>query len=330
MAYATDIGIDLGTTNIVIYIKGKGIVLREPAMIAYDRDAEKIRAYGEDARQMIGRTPSNVSCIRPLKDGVITDYLMTEKMLRYFINKAMGRRGFLKPRIVISVPSRVTDVERRAVEEATYQAGARDVVIAPDSIASAIGAGIDITRPSGNLIVDIGGGATNIAIITMGGIAQSVSIPAAGREFTKAIIRFVRKKYMLFIGEQTAEAVKLKIGTAVRLPEGKSMEVRGRNVFTDMPDSVNIRTNELAGPLGEVANRIADAACSLLEQTTPELASDISSRGIVLTGGGARLKGIDQVIRFRTGIDVITAPHPENVVALGTGRYLEIMGSAAK
>ncbi len=327
MAYATDIGIDLGTSNIVIYIKGKGIVLREPAMIAYDRDAEKIKAYGEDARQMIGRTPSNVSCVKPLKDGVITDYLMTEKMLRFFIHKAMGRRGFLKPRIVISVPSRVTDVERRAVEEATYQAGARDVVIVEDSIASAIGAGIDITRPSGNLIIDIGGGATNIAIITMGGIAQSSSISASGNEFTSSIVRFVRKKYMLFIGEQTAEAVKIKIGSASKLPEGKSMEIRGRNVFNDMPDSIMVRTNELAGPLGEVAGKIADAAASLLEQTTPELAGDIAARGIVLTGGGARLRGIDKVITFRTGIDVITAPHPENAVALGTGRYLEVMGT---
>lgn len=327
MAYATDIGIDLGTSNIVIYIKGKGIVLREPAMIAYDRDAEKIRAYGEDARQMIGRTPSNVSCIRPLKDGIITDYLMTEKMLRYFIHKSMGRRGFLKPRIVISVPSRVTDVERRAVEEATYQAGAREVFIVEDSIASAIGAGIDITRPSGNLIVDVGGGATNIAIITMGGIAQSVSISAAGNEFTKAIVRFVRKKYMLFIGEQTAEAIKIKIGAASRRPESKTMEVRGRNVFNDMPNSIKIRTNELAAPLREIAAKIADAACSLLEQTTPELASDIASRGIVLTGGGSLLKGIDEIITFRTGIDVITAPHPENAVAFGTGRYLEVMGA---
>ena len=327
MAYATDIGIDLGTSNIVIYIKGKGIVLREPAMIAYDRDAEKIRAYGEDARQMIGRTPSNVSCIRPLKGGVISDYLMTEKMLRYFIHKAMGRRGFLKPRIVISVPSRVTDVERRAVEEATYQAGARDVVIVEDSIASAIGAGIDITRPSGNLIIDIGGGATNLAIITMGGIAQSSSIPTAGNDFTAAIVRFVRKKYMLFIGEQTAEAVKKRIGTARRKAEEKIMEIRGRNVFNDMPDSIKLRSGELAAPLKEVADKIADAAVSLLEQTTPELAGDIASRGIVLTGGGSLLDGIDEVIRFRTGINIVSAPHPENAVALGTGRYLEVMGT---
>ena len=327
MAYATDIGIDLGTSNIVIYIKGKGIVLREPAMIAYDRDSDKIKAYGQDARQMIGRTPSNVNCIRPLKDGIITDYLMTEKMLRFFIHKAMGRRGFLKPRIVISVPSRVTDVERRAVEEATYQAGAREVFIVEDSIASAIGAGIDIARPSGNLIVDIGGGATNIAIITMGGIAQSTTISAAGNEFTKAIVRFVRKKYMLFIGEQTAEAIKRKIGSASRRPESVLMEVRGRNVFNDMPNSIQIRSNELAAPLREIANKIADAACSLLEQTTPELASDIAARGIVLTGGGSLLKGIDEIIAFRTGIDVIAAPHPENAVAIGTGRYLEVFGS---
>ncbi len=325
MAHTTDIGIDLGTTNIVIYIKGKGIILREPAMIAYDRDSEKIKAYGEDARHMLGRTPSNISCIRPLQDGVISDYLMTERMLRYFINKAMGRRGFLKPRIVISVPSRVTDVERRAVEEATYQAGAREVVIVEDSIASAIGAGIDIIKPAGNMIVDIGGGATNVTILTMGGIARSTTIQTAGNDMTTAIVRFVRSKYLLFIGAQTAEAVKIRIGAAHAQIENGSMEIRGRNVFTDMPNSVTLKTEELVRPLGEVANRIADTVCSLLEQSTPELAIDIARRGIVMTGGGSLLRGIDEVIRFRTGIEVVVAPHPENAAAIGTGRYFEVM-----
>ena len=222
MAAATDIGIDLGTSSILVYVKGKGIVLKEPSVVAYDKDADRVKAIGEEARQMIGRTPGNIMAIRPLRQGVISDYMITEKMLHYFIQKAMGRRGFRKPRIVICVPSGVTDVERRAVEDATYQAGAREVTIIEEPIAAAIGAGIDITRPCGNMIVDIGGGTTDIAVISLGGIVVSSSIRVAGDNFNEAIIRYIRKNHGLFIGEQTAEAVKIKIGTAAARPEGGS------------------------------------------------------------------------------------------------------------
>lgn len=326
MSYATDIGIDLGTSSIVIYIKGKGIVLKEPAVIAYDRDLEKIKAYGEEARQMIGRTPGNITGIRPLREGVISDYVMTEQMLRFFIQKAMGRRGFLKPRIVISVPSRVTDVERRAVEEATYQAGAKEVIIVEETIAAAIGIGIDITRPEGSMVVDIGGGTTDIAIITAGGIAQSLCIQLAGNQFNESIIRYLRKSHLLFIGDQTAEAIKIRIGAAWKGKRNKSLEIKGRNVFTGLPNRVMITSDELVEPLREVGDRIADSVCTVLEQTTPELANDIARRGILLTGGGSLLKGLEEVIRNKTGIDTITAENPDSTVALGTGRYLELMG----
>ena len=326
MAYATDIGIDLGTSSIVIYIKGKGIVLKEPAVIAYDRDQEKIKAFGEEARQMIGRTPGNITGIRPLREGVISDYVMTEHLLRFFIQKAMGRRGFLKPRIVISVPSRVTDVERRAVEEATYQAGAKEVVIVEETIAAAIGIGIDVTRPQGSMIVDVGGGTTDIAIITAGGIAQSLCIQTAGNQFNESIIRYLRKSHLLFIGDQTAEAIKIRIGAAWKGKRSKSLEIKGRNVFTGLPNRVMITSDELVEPLREVSERIADSVCTVLEQTTPELANDIARRGILLTGGGSLLKGMEEVIRNKTGIDTIAAENPDSSVALGTGRYLELMG----
>ncbi len=326
MSYVTDIGIDLGTSSIVIYIKGKGIVLKEPAVIAYDRDQEKIKAFGEEARQMIGRTPGNIAGIRPLKEGIISDYVMTEQMLRFFIQKAMGRRGFLKPRIVISVPSRVTDVERRAVEEAAYQAGAKEVTIVEETIASAIGVGVDISKPSGTMIVDIGGGTTDIAIISAGGIAQSNCIQIGGNQFTESIIRYIRKNHLIFIGEQTAEAIKIRIGAVWENKRDKSIEIKGRNVFTGLPNSVIVTSQELIEPLQETADRIADTVCSLLEQTTPELANDISRRGIILTGGGAMLKGMEEVIKKRTGIETITAENPDSTTALGTGRYLELMG----
>ncbi len=326
MSYVTDIGIDLGTTNIVIYIKGKGIVLKEPAVIAYDRDNEKIRAIGEEARQMIGRTPGNISGIRPLKEGVIADYVMTEQMLKYFIQKAMGRKGFLKPRIVISVPSRVADVERRAVVEAAYQAGAKEVTLVEGVVAAAIGIGIDIRKPCGTMIVDIGGGATDIAIVSGGGIVLSTCIQVAGNQFNESIIRYLRKNHLLFVGDQTAEAIKIRIGAVWKNRKDKSIEVKGRNVFTGLPNSVVVTSEELVDPMTEVANRIADSVCHILEQTTPELANDIARRGIILTGGGSLVEGMEEVIKARTGIDTITSEYPDSTVALGTGKYLELMG----
>lgn len=325
MAVATDIGIDLGTTSILVYAKGKGIVLKEPSVVAYDKDADKVKAIGEEARQMIGRTPGNIMAIRPLKQGVISDYLITEKMLRYFIQKALGRKGFRKPRISICVPSGVTDVERRAVEEATYQAGARDVTIIEEPIAAAIGAGIDITKPCGNMMVDIGGGTTDVAVISLGGTVVSASIRVAGDNFNEAIIRYVRKNHKLFIGEQTAEAVKMRIGTAHRLLEEKSMEIKGRNVVTGLPKSVTLSSAEVCEALKEPVSQIVESVHSVLEKTPPELAADVSERGIVLTGGGALLQGLEHIIQERTGINTVTAENPELAVVVGTGRYVEVM-----
>lgn len=325
MAAVTDIGIDLGTASILVYAKGKGIVLKEPSVVAYDKDADKVKAIGEEARQMIGRTPGNIMAIRPLRQGVISDYMVTEKMLRYFVSKAMGRKAFRKPRISICVPSGVTDVERRAVEEATYQAGARDVTIIEEPIAAAIGAGVDITRPCGNMIVDIGGGTTDIAVISLGGIVVSASIRVAGDNFNEAIIRYVRKNHKLFIGEQTAEAVKLRIGTAYKRLEEKTMEIKGRNVVTGLPKAVVLSSSEICEALRETVMQIVETVHSVLEKTPPELAADVSERGIILTGGGALLDGLEEVIQEKTGINTVTAENPDMAVVIGTGKYLEIM-----
>ena len=327
MAAATDIGIDLGTATILVYVKGKGITVKEPAVVAYDKDLDKIKAYGEEARQMIGRTPGNIMAIRPLRQGTITDYVITERMLRYFIQKAMGRRGLRKPRVVICVPSGVTDVERRAVEQATYQAGARDVVIVPEPIAAAVGAGIDIARPCGNMIVDIGGGITDIAVISLAGIVVSDSVQQGGDSFNESIIRYVRKVHGLFIGEQTAESLKVKIGTAHQKGKDKMMEIRGRNVVTGLPKTVVISSAEIRAAVSDVVTQIVEVIQSVLEKTPPELAADVARRGILLTGGGALLDGIEDVIRDRTGINTLIAENPISVVALGTGRYVEVMNA---
>lgn len=325
MAAVTDIGIDLGTASILVYAKGKGIVLKEPSVVAYDKDADKVRAIGEEARQMIGRTPGNIMAIRPLRQGVISDYVITEKMLRYFISKAMGRKAFRKPRISICVPSGVTEVERRAVEEATYQAGARDVTIIEEPIAAAIGAGVDITKPYGNMIVDIGGGTTDIAVISLGGTVVSASIRVAGDNFNEAIIRYVRKNHKLFIGEQTAEAVKLRIGTAYKRLEEKTMEIKGRNVVTGLPKAVTLTSAEICEALRETVSQIVESVHNVLEKTPPELAADVSERGIILTGGGALLDGLEEVIQEKTGINTATAENPEMAVVIGTGKYVELM-----
>lgn len=327
---SSDIGIDLGTSSILIYTKGKGIVLKEPSVVAYDKDTDKVRAIGEEARQMIGRTPGNIMAIRPLRQGVISDYMITEKMLKHFIQKAMGRRAFLKPRISICVPSGVTAVEKKAVEEATYQSGAREVYLIEEPIAAAIGAGIDITKPFGNLIVDIGGGTTDIAVISLGGIVVSSSIKVAGNDMDEAIIRHMRKNHNLFIGEQTAEAIKIKIGTVCKRPQITTMEVRGRNIITGLPKSATVTSDEIREALQEVSSKIVEAVHIVLEKTPPELAADIVERGIVLTGGGALLDGLEEIITDRTGINAMTAENPMFVVAEGTGRYAEVMAELGK
>lgn len=322
---ATDIGIDLGTASILVYTKGKGIVLKEPSVVAYDKDSNKIRAVGEEARQMIGRTPGNIVAVRPLRQGVISDYEVTEKMLKYFISKAMGKRAFRKPRISICVPSGVTEVEKKAVEEATYQAGAREVSIIEEPIAAAIGAGIDITRPFGNMIVDIGGGTTDVAVISLGGTVVASSVKVAGDNFDEAIMRYIRKKHSLMIGERTAEDVKIKIGTVYPTPQLKTMEVKGRDTVTGLPKSIVLNSEEIREALKDAATQIMETVHSVLEKTPPELAADVAERGIVLTGGGALLGGLGELIENETGINTVVAEDPAMVVAAGTGQYLELM-----
>ena len=326
----TDIGIDLGTASILVYIRGKGVVLKEPSVVAFDRDTNKIKAIGEDARLMLGRTPGNIVAVRPLRQGVISDYTVTEKMMKYFIQKALGKRTFRKPRIAVCVPSGVTEVEKKAVEDATYQAGAREVSIIEEPIAAAIGSGIDITKPFGNMVVDIGGGTTDIAVISLGGVVVSASIKVAGNDFDEAIIRHVRKAHNLFIGEQTAEAIKMKIGTVCKRPQAETMEVKGRNVITGLPKTVTVTSEEVREALQECTTKIVEAVHSVLEKTPPELAADIVDRGIVLTGGGALLDGFEEVISQRTGINTMTAENPACVVAEGTGRYAEVMEELGK
>lgn len=321
---ATDIGIDLGTSSILVYATGKGIVLKEPSVVAYDKDTEKIKAIGEEARQMIGRTPGNVVAIRPLRQGVISDYDITEKMLKYFISKAIGRRAFRKPRISICVPSGVTEVEKKAVEEATYQAGAREVHLIEEPIAAAIGSGIDILRPCGNMVVDIGGGTSDIAVISLGGTVVSASVKVAGDNFDEAIMRHVRKNHNLFIGERTAEDIKIQIGMACECPELMTLEIKGRNVITGLPKSVTLTSEEIRQAMYDCTSQIVDAVHGVLEKTPPELAADVVDRGIVLTGGGALLGGIENLIEQKTGINTMTAQDPMLAVAVGTGKYAEI------
>ena len=319
---STDIGIDLGTASILVYIKGKGVVLKEPSVVAFDRDTNKIKAIGEEARLMLGRTPGNIVAVRPLRQGVISDYTVTEKMLKYFIQKAIGRRMLKKPRISVCVPSGVTEVEKKAVEDATLQAGAREVAIIEEPIAAAIGAGIDISRPCGNMIVDIGGGTTDIAL---GGTVVSTSIKIAGDDFDEALVRYMRKKHNLLIGERTAEDIKIKIGSAYPRPEVVTMNVRGRNLVTGLPKTVEVTSEETEEALREATSQIVEAVHSVLEKTPPELASDIADRGIVLTGGGSLLSGLEDLIESKTGINTMTAEDPMTAVAIGTGKFIEFL-----
>ena len=323
---SSDIGIDLGTASILVYVKGKGVVLKEPSVVAYDRDTEQIMAIGEEARLMLGRTPGNIVAVRPLRQGVISDYKTTEKMLKYFIQKAVGKSFFgRRPRISVCVPSGVTDVEKRAVEDATYQAGARDVYIIEEPVAAAIGAGIDISRPCGNMIVDIGGGTSDIAVISLDGVVVSSSIKVAGDDFDDAIVRFMRKRHNLLIGERSAEEIKINIGTCYKRPENISMDIRGRNLVTGLPKTVTVSSDETEEALREVTSQIVDAVHSVLERTPPELAADIADRGIVLTGGGALLHGLEDLIEENTGMTTMTAEEPLTAVAIGTGKYIEFL-----
>ena len=324
MQYA-DIGIDLGTASVLVYIKGKGVVLKEPSVVAYDRDTEEIKAIGEDARLMLGRTPGNIVAVRPLRQGVISNYKITEQMMRYFIKKAIGRRMLTKPFIAVCVPSGATEVEKKAVEDATRLCGARDVKTIEEPIAAAIGAGIDITKPCGNMIVDIGGGTSDIAVISLGGTVVSTSVKVAGDDFDEAIVRYMRKKHNLLIGDRTAEDIKIKIGSAYPRAEDDFMDVRGRNLVTGLPKTVRVSSEETEEALREPTSQIIEAIHSVLENTPPELAADIADRGIVLTGGGALLRGLEDLIYSKTGINTMTAEDPMTAVAIGTGRYVEFI-----
>lgn len=325
MGFATEVGIDLGTANVLVYIKGKGIVLNEPSVVAINKDTDEILAVGEEARKMLGRTPANIVAVRPLRDGVISDYDITERMLKHFIRKTCGSGRFFKPKIMVCVPSGVTEVEKRAVREAATQAGGKDVYLMEEPVAAAIGAGIDISKPDGVMVIDIGGGTTDIAVISLGGIVASTSVKIAGDKFDEAIIKYMRKEHKLYIGERTAEELKLTIGTAFPRDEVVTKECRGRDLVTGLPKSVEVTSDEMMDALEEPLHAICEAVHNVLEITPPELAADISNSGIIITGGGALLCGIDKRIEDRTAIKVVVAEDPKSCVAVGTGKSLDIL-----
>ncbi|HHZ13300.1 MAG: rod shape-determining protein [Caldicoprobacterales bacterium] len=318
-----DIGIDLGTSSVLIYMRGKGVVLREPSVVAIDLKGGKILAVGSSASKMLGRTPGNIVALRPLQDGVISDYEITEKMLRYFFRKAIVRRFGRKPRVVVCVPSGVTEVEKRAVLDASYEAGARRTYLIEEAIAAAIGAGIDISKPYGNMVVDIGGGTTDIAVISLGGAVVTDSIKVAGDMFDDSIIRYMRKNYNLLIGDRTAERMKINIGSAIPRKEDVVMEVTGRNLISGLPRTITVSSQEMVEALQEPLETIVETIHSVLEKTPPELSSDISEIGITMTGGGSLLYGLDKLLEDRLKIKINVVDDPLSCVAIGTGKALE-------
>ncbi len=320
--FGQDIGIDLGTATVIAYVKGKGIVLREPSVVAVDNNTGEVLAVGQEARRMLGRTPGNIVATRPLKDGVISDYTVTEKMLKYFITKICGKFVFA-PRIMICIPSRVTEVEKKAVVDAATQAGARKVYLIEEPIAAAIGAGIDISKPSGNMVVDIGGGTTDVAVISLGGSVVSASLKVAGDKFDEAIIKYIKKKHNVMIGERTAEDLKVTIGCVYPKIQDSEMEVRGRDLISGLPKTLRIHSSEMLEALIEPAMMIVDGVHNVLEKTPPELASDISDKGIYMTGGGCLIDGLDKLLKEKTGINVMIAQDTVSCVALGTGKALD-------
>ena len=323
--FRQDIGVDLGTATVLIYIKGKGIVLKEPSVAAVDKLSGKLYAVGYEAQKMIGRTPGNIVAVRPLRDGVISDYDVTEKMLKCFLEKVNISKIF-KPNIMICVPSGVTDVEERAVKDAAIQAGAKKSFIIEEPIAAAIGAGIDISQPNGAMIVDIGGGTTDIAVISLGGVVVSTSIKIAGDKFDDAVIKFIRKKHNVLIGERTAEQIKQEVGCVHFSSEERTTEVKGRNLLTGLPKIFNVTSTEIYEALIETADTIVDAVHQTLEKTPPELVGDIATTGIIMTGGGSLLSGLPELITEKTGIRAVVADDPTTCVAIGTGKALEQVG----
>ena len=323
--FSHDMGIDLGTANTLVYVRGQGIVLSEPSVVAINKDTRKVRAVGNEGKNMIGRTPGNIVAIRPMKDGVIADFEITEAMLRYFIQKVHNRRNLVWPRVAICVPSGITAVEKRAVEESAQQAGAKKVFTIEEPMAAAIGAGLPVQEPQGCMIVDVGGGTTEVAVISLGGIVFCKSVRVAGDEMDQAIIQHLKRTYNMMVGERTAEDIKIAIGSAYPLKEELEMQVKGRDQVMGLPKVLTITSEEIRDSLKEPVASIVDAVRVTLERTPPELSADIVDRGVVLAGGGAMLRGLDQLIAKETGLHVTVAEDPLTAVVLGTGRYLETL-----
>jgi len=321
--FSKDIGIDLGTANVLIHVKGRGVVLDEPSVVAIESDTKRVLAVGEEARRMVGRTPGNIVAIRPLKDGVIADFEITELMLKHFIMKVGGKRWYSHPRILICAPTNITSVEQKAIREAAERSGAREVFLEEEPKAAAIGAGMDIFQPSGNMVVDIGGGTTDVAVLSMGDIVTSSSIKIAGDKFDEAIMRYIKSKYKLLIGERTSEDIKIKIGTVYSDSRKEEMDIRGRDMVTGLPLTVTIRSDEVKDALWEPVSAIVSAAKVVLERTPPELSADIIDRGVILTGGGAMLHGIDQLLADELKVPVLIADNPMSCVVRGTGIMLD-------
>lgn len=321
--FSNELAIDLGTANTLVFVKGQGIVVSEPSIVAINDVTTKVEAVGKEAKEMLGRTPGNITAIRPMKDGVIADFEITEKMLAYFIQKAHNRKVLVAPRIVIGIPSEITQVEKRAVRDSALRAKASEVFLVDQAMAAAIGAGLPVTEPSGNMVVDIGGGTTDIAVISMAGIVYSSSVRVAGNEMDEAIIKYLRKKYNLLIGERTAEHVKMEIGSAYPLDKPMTMEIKGRNLIEGIPKTLVVTDEEIRESLEETVSILVNAVRVALERTPPELSADIVDRGIVLTGGGALLKNLDKRLREETGLPVSMGEDPLSSVVLGTGRMLE-------
>ncbi|MBE6065498.1 rod shape-determining protein [Clostridium cochlearium] len=321
----TDMGIDLGTATVLVYIKGKGVVLNDPSVVAIDKSKDKLLAVGEEARQMIGRTPGNIVALKPLREGVISDYDLTEKMLKHFITKACGKKKMVSPRVVVCIPCESTEVEKRAVIDAARNAGAKKVFLIEEPLAAAIGAGVDITKASGNMIIDIGGGTTDIAVISLGGIVARSTISIAGDSFDEAIIKYIRKKHNLMIGERTAEDLKINIGSVYDVGEENFMDIKGRDLISGLPKNITVSSSEMRDALIEPINTIAESTHAILEKTPPELAADISDKGIVMTGGGALLNGLDKLISEVTHVPVYVSENAVTCVAIGTGKMLEYL-----